>query len=83
MNGQTDYIRCLIMKNRLVNLRFPKGYIELYLENNMIVKVPVGLFPDIKKLPAKDRDDWQILDGVGFTFKKSDEGFHLRQFGLR
>lgn len=71
------------MTNRLVNLKFPKGYIELYLENGLIVKAPVRLFPEIQKLPAKDRQDWQILDGVGFTFQKSDAGFHLRQFGLQ
>ena len=71
------------MKNRLINLQFPKGYIELYLENGIVVKAPVGLFPAIKRLPVKDRLDWQILNGEGFTFLKSDEGFHLRQFGIQ
>ena len=70
-------------KNRLTNLRFPKGYIELYLENGIVIKAPVGLFPAIKQLSRKDRQDWQILNGEGFTFRKSDEGFHLRQFGIQ
>ncbi len=71
------------MKNRLVDLKFPKGAIELYLENGIIVKAPVRLFPEIKRLSPKERQDWQILNGEGFTFNKLDEGFHLRQFGLQ
>lgn len=71
------------MKNRLVNLKFPKGVIELYLESGIVVKAPIRLFPEIKRLSPKDRQDWQILNGEGFTFSKSDEGFHLRQFGLQ
>lgn len=71
------------MKNRLVDLKFPKGDIELYLESGTVVKVPIRLFPATKRLSSKDRQDWQILNGEGFTFQKSDEGFHLRQFGLQ
>lgn len=71
------------MKNRLIDLKFPKGVIELYLESGIVVKAPIRLFPEIKRLAPKDRQDWQILDGEGFTFQKSDEGFHLRQFGLQ
>ncbi len=71
-----------MMKSRLLNLRFPKGYIELQLADGMLLRAPVALFPDIKKLNLRQRQQWQILDGIGFTFADSDEGFHLRDFGL-
>lgn len=71
-----------MMKNRLISLRFPKGYIELQLADGKLLRAPVSLFPDIKKLNLRQRQQWQILDGIGFTFADSDEGFHLRDFGL-
>ncbi len=70
------------MKNRLLNLRFPKGYIDLQLSDGKVLRVPIGLFPGIKKLNLRQRQQWQILDGIGFTFADSDDGFHLRDFGL-
>ena len=30
--------------------------------------VPLSMFPDIKKLPLKERNDWMILDDQFFTF---------------
>jgi hypothetical protein len=70
------------MTNELVDLRFPRGYIELVLSDGRRMRVPVRLFPAIKRLNHIQRQQWQILDGVGFTFADSNEGFHLRQFGL-
>ena len=70
------------METKLINLKFPKGFVELYLSDGRMMKVPLNLFPDIKNLSDNDRKHWQILDGEGFTFKNSNEGFHLRQFGL-
>ena len=70
------------MQNQLTNLKFPRGYVELHFQDGRILKTPVGLFPAIKRLTTKQRRHWQILDGVGFTFADSDEGFHLRQFGI-
>lgn len=70
------------MTNQLTNLKFPCGFVELYFTDGRILKAPVGLFPAIKRLTTAQRRRWQILDGVGFTFSDSDEGFHVRQFGI-
>ena len=32
------------------------------------IVIPVSLFPDIKNLSVKDREDWMILDDQYFTF---------------
>lgn len=71
------------MENRLVNLKFPRGYVEMYFEDGKCLRVPVRLVPEIKRMSEKQRREWQILDGVGFTFKSSDTGFHLKQFGVQ
>jgi hypothetical protein len=70
------------MENRLVNLKFPRGYVELYLTDGRLLRAPVRLFPGIKQLTDQQRQQWQILDGVGFTFQDTDEAFHLQQFGI-
>jgi hypothetical protein len=70
------------MDNRLIDLKFPRGYIEMYLADGRVLRTPVGLFPGIKRLTERQRQQWQILDGVGFTFAATDEGFHLQQFGI-
>ncbi len=69
-------------RTRLVSLAFPRGRIELHLADGRRLSVPVRAFPEIKKLRLNQRQQWQILDGIGFTFQDSDAGFHLRDFGV-
>ena len=67
---------------RLVGLSFPRGWIELRLADGRRLCIPIRLFPKIKRLRLAQRQQWQILDGIGFTFQDCDAGFHLRDFGL-
>lgn len=67
-------------KPQIKNLKFPKGKIEIFLEDGRKIMTPVSLFPSISKLSLSQRRKWQILDGIGFTFNDSDEGFHISQF---
>ena len=70
------------MDAKLVGLAFPRGRIEFRLADGRQISVPIRLFPEIKRLRLSQRQQWQILDGIGFTFQACDAGFHLRDFGL-
>lgn len=70
------------MNAHLVSLAFPRGRIVLSLSDGRRISIPVRAFPAIQRLRLAQRQQWQILDGIGFTFADSDDGFHLRDFGL-
>ena len=38
-----------------------RGMMAVYLTDGRVVLVPVGMFPDIKHLNRKQREDWMIL----------------------
>ena len=46
-----------------------RGMMAVYLTDGRVVLVPVGMFPDIKRLTSKQRDEWMILDDQYFTFE--------------
>lgn len=56
-----------------------KGKIGLVLEDGRQIYVPVSFFPSIKKLSELERQKWNIIDDVMFTFKNCDEVFHIEQ----
>ena len=64
---------------KIKKLKFPKGKIEVYLEDGRIIVSPLKYFPSIKKLSVDQRKKWGILDGIGFDFEDCDELFHLYQ----
>ncbi len=45
-----------------------KGKLLAYLTDGREVAVPVSFFPDIKRMPVKEREQWMILDDQYFTF---------------
>ena len=71
------------MDAKLVGLSFPRGWIELRLADGRRFSVPVCAFPEIRKLRLAQRQRWQILDGIGFTFADSDGGVPLTRFRPR
>ena len=71
--------RFLEIEPKIKNLKFPNGKIEIYLEDDRIISVPLKYFPGIKKLNIAQRKKWSILDGIGFLFEDSDEVYHLYQ----
>ncbi len=44
------------------------GKILAYLTDGREVAVPISWFPDIKKMPIAQREQWMILDDQFFTF---------------
>ncbi len=45
-----------------------RGKMGVKLTDGREMIVPLSMFPDIKKLPLKERNDWMILDDQFFTF---------------
>lgn len=68
-------IRPIIKKIEFVQ----RGTFSLVLQDGRKVTVPLKAFPTIKKLNAKQRRHWYILDDVGFSFEECDEVFHIEQ----
>ena len=47
-----------------------RGKMAVKLTDGREMIVPLTMFPDIKKLSLKDRNDWMVLDDMYFTFQK-------------
>ena len=46
-----------------------RGKFTAYLTDGREITVPVGMFPDIKQMSMKRRNEWMILDDQYFTFE--------------
>ena len=46
-----------------------RGAMAAYLTDGREVIVPVSMFPDIKRLSRKQREDWMIMDDQYFSFE--------------
>ena len=54
---------------RLQGKNVKRGAIAAYLTDGREVIVPVSMFPDIKRLSRKQREDWMIMDDQYFSFE--------------
>ena len=50
----------------------------VYLTDGRVVLVPVGMFPDIKRLTSKQREEWMILDDQYFTFEHDSRIYSVK-----
>jgi hypothetical protein len=57
----------------------PKGKTWIELLDGRKIVTPLKLFPSIEKLSIKQRKEWQIIDGVMFSFVDCDEVYHVSQ----
>ena len=46
-----------------------RGAMVAYLTDGREVIVPVSMFPDIKRLSRKQREEWMIMDDQYFSFE--------------
>lgn len=54
----------------IVSLDFNmRGKFSATLSDGRVIIIPVSLFPDIKQMSVKHRNEWMILDGQYFTFE--------------
>lgn len=52
-----------------LDFRQKRGTMAVYLTDRRVVLVPLTMFPDIKHLSLKQREDYMILDNQYFTFE--------------
>ena len=45
-----------------------RGAMAVYLTDGRVVIVPVSMFPDIKRLSRRQREDYMIMDDQYFSF---------------
>ena len=55
-----------------------RGRMTVYLTDGREVIVPLSFFPEIKKLPLKERNNWIILDDQFFTFTTLSKIFSIK-----
>ena len=55
-----------------------RGKMAVYLTDGREVIVPVGHFPEIKKLSKSQREDYMILDGQFFSFEAISKIFSIK-----
>lgn len=55
-----------------------RGMMAVYLTDGRVVLIPVGKFPDIKRMTAKQREDWMIVDEQYFTFEHDSRIYFVK-----
>lgn len=55
-----------------------RGMMAVYLTDGREVIVPIGLFPEIKKLRKSQREDYMIMDGQFFSFDAISKIFSIK-----
>ncbi len=55
-----------------------RGKMAVYLTDGREIFVPVGLFPEIKKLNKEQRQDYMILDDQFFSFEAISKIFSIK-----
>ena len=52
-----------------LDFKVKRGTMAAYLTDGREIIVPVSLFPDIKRLSRKQREDYMIMDDQYFSFE--------------
>lgn len=55
-----------------------RGTMAVYLTDGREVIVPVSMFPDIKHLSRKQREDWMIMDDQYFSFESLSKIYSVK-----
>lgn len=63
---------------RKLDFNEKRGKMAVYFTDGREVIVPVGLFPEIKKLSKLQREDYMILDGQFFSFEAISKIFSIK-----
>jgi hypothetical protein len=52
-----------------LDFKVKRGTMAAYLTDGREIIVPISMFPDIKHLTRKQREDWMIMDDQYFSFE--------------
>lgn len=55
-----------------------RGKMAVYLTDGREILVPVGLFPEIKRLKKSQREDYMIMDKQFFSFEAISKIFSVK-----
>ena len=67
------------VKPRIKRLSFPKrGKFQVDLQDGRSVLMPISAFPSLKRMPAKERENWYLMGG-GVTWDACSEVIHIEQ----
>ena len=55
-----------------------RGTMAVYLTDGREVIVPISMFPDIKQMTLKQREDWMIMDDQYFSFEAMSKIYSVK-----
>lgn len=55
-----------------------RGFMAAFLTDGREIIVPVSMFPDIKRLSVKQRQEWMIMDDQYFSFEALSRIFSVK-----
>ena len=55
-----------------------RGTMAVYLTDGREVIVPISMFPDIKQLTLKQREEWMIIDDQYFSFEAMSKIYSVK-----
>lgn len=65
---------------KIKKINFPKGKIQIFMNDGRIITCPLNKFPEIKKLSIRERKKYSNLAGFGIMFENSDSVYHISDF---
>lgn len=65
---------------RIAAIRFPKGYVEVKLNDGTVVKRPITHYPGIQRLSLAQRRKVHIAGGEAVDFDDAPEVYHISDF---
>ncbi len=68
-DGGSGKSRIFALANKKLDFNVKRGTMAAYLTDGREVIVPVSMFPDIKHLTKKQREEWMIMDDQYFSFE--------------
>ena len=61
-----------------LDFRKKRGAMAVYLTDGREVIVPISMFPDIKQLTLKQREEWMIMDDQYFSFEAMSKIYSVK-----
>lgn len=61
-----------------LDFKLKYGSMAAYLTDGRVIIVPVSMFPDIKELSRKQREEWMIMDDQYFSFEATSKIFSVK-----
>ena len=64
---------------RMQKIDFDKDAMNIYLEGDRVLSIPLKKFPEVRKLNKEQRKKYNIAAGISLDFDDSDEVYHINE----